>query len=57
MFCGAGTRDSRAIHGAPKFAVGMDYFGTLGIPILRGRGFRKEDETNVLRSVPDRLAA
>ena len=45
-FSTGGAGDSRSIHGAPKFAVGRDYFATLGVPILRGRGFHKEDETN-----------
>jgi len=35
----------RTWHGSRKFVVGPDYFDTLGIPILAGRGFRKEDET------------
>jgi predicted permease len=36
----------RAINSATKYVVGADYFATLGIPILLGRGFRKEDEAN-----------
>ncbi|HLK49239.1 MAG TPA: FtsX-like permease family protein, partial [Bryobacteraceae bacterium] len=35
----------RAGLNALKHVVGRDYFVTTGIPILRGRGFRKEDET------------
>jgi putative ABC transport system permease protein len=35
----------RAWHGARKFVVGPDYFETLGISILAGRSFRKEDES------------
>ena len=34
----------KATHHAHRFTVGKDYFDTLGIPILLGRGFRKEDE-------------
>ena len=36
----------RAIGSATKYVVGTDYFATIGIPILLGRGFRKEDEAN-----------
>lgn len=35
---------SRVIHNARQNVVGKDYFETLGIPILLGRAFRKEDE-------------
>jgi hypothetical protein len=35
----------RVWHGARKFVVGRDYFETLGIPILAGRSFGKEDES------------
>ncbi|MCL4402401.1 MAG: FtsX-like permease family protein, partial [Acidobacteria bacterium] len=40
---GAGSRE---IHSARKYVVGKDFFATIGIPILLGRGFRKEDEAN-----------
>jgi predicted permease len=43
---GAGAANSRVIHSARKYIVGKDYFETLSIPILAGRGFRKEDEAN-----------
>ncbi|MBI1786269.1 MAG: ABC transporter permease [Acidobacteria bacterium] len=33
-----------AIGSADKFVVGKDYFDTVGIPILLGRGLRREDE-------------
>jgi len=46
MFAIAGTDDSREIHWARKYVVGSDYFDTIGIPILRGRGFRKQDEAD-----------
>ncbi len=42
----AGASNSRAIESAIKHVVGKDYFDTTGIPILLGRGFRKEDEAN-----------
>ncbi len=34
------------IHSAHRFAVSKEYFDTIGIPILLGRGFRKEDEAD-----------
>jgi predicted permease len=43
---GAGDANSRVVHGALKYTVGKDYFETLGIPIVLGRGFRKADEAN-----------
>jgi predicted permease len=36
----------KELNGAAQFAVGRDYFDTLGVPIVLGRGFRKEDETD-----------
>jgi ABC-type antimicrobial peptide transport system permease subunit len=36
----------RKISSARKYVVGRDYFDTIGIPILRGRGFRKQDEAS-----------
>ena len=36
----------RATGGARKMIVSKDYFATLGIPILAGRGFRPQDETS-----------
>jgi predicted permease len=37
----------RATGSATKYVVGTDYFATIGIPILLGRGFRKDDDANV----------
>jgi hypothetical protein len=37
---------SRAIHNARQNIIGRDYFATLGIPLLSGRAFRKEDEAD-----------
>jgi predicted permease len=41
---GEGTE--KIVHAAHRYTVGKDYFDTLGIPILRGRAFRKEDEAD-----------
>ncbi len=38
-------KDSPVTHDAVKYLVGKDYFATTGVPILQGRGFRAEDET------------
>ena len=40
------TASSRVIHNARQNVVGRDYFETLGIPVLLGRAFRKEDEAD-----------
>jgi putative ABC transport system permease protein len=40
---GSGPRE---IGRARKYIVGRDFFETLGIPVLSGRGFRKGDETS-----------
>jgi hypothetical protein len=34
---------SKTIHSARRYAVRKEFFDTLGVPILRGRGFRDED--------------
>ncbi len=39
-----GLGSQKVIHSAHRYTVGKDYFDTLGIPILLGRTFRKEDE-------------
>jgi predicted permease len=43
--------NSQAVLNALKHVVGRDYFDTTGIPILRGRGFRREDEGNAAASI------
>ena len=50
--------DGRAVFSARQFVVGKEYFDTLGVPILRGRGFRKEDEADdaMAAVVSERLA-
>jgi putative ABC transport system permease protein len=42
---------SRRIDQATKYIVGYDYFQTMGIHILRGRGFVKDDEKGSSRSI------
>ncbi len=41
---GAGDAKSPMVLSAMKCVVGRDYFETIGIPILAGRGFHKQDE-------------
>jgi putative ABC transport system permease protein len=36
----------KATHSVRKHVVGRDYFETAGIPVLLGRGFRKQDEAD-----------
>jgi hypothetical protein len=48
---GAYQQETDVVHWARKSMVGKDYFETTGIPILMGRGFRKEDETDDSRVV------
>jgi predicted permease len=42
---------SRRVDQATKYIVGSDYFQTMGIRILRGRGFAKDDEKGNARSI------
>ena len=42
---------SRHVDQATKYIVGDDYFQTMGIRILRGRGFVKDDEKSLSRSI------
>ncbi|MGO8736149.1 MAG: ABC transporter permease [Terriglobia bacterium] len=46
IFSDARAGGGKAMHWARKHVVGKDYFETAGIPVLLGRGFRKEDEAN-----------
>jgi predicted permease len=48
---GSADRDSSSIESADKYVVGYGCFETLEIPILMGRGFRREDETENTKSV------
>lgn len=41
----------KVTHWARRHVVGRDYFETAGIAILRGRGFRQEDEASAATSV------
>ncbi len=42
---GSESAGDRVIHGARRYRVDRYFFETLGVPILRGRGFRKQDES------------
>jgi predicted permease len=45
------TNGSRRVDQATKYIVGYDYFQTMGIHILRGRGFAREDEKGHSHSI------
>ena len=45
------TDGSRRVDQATKYIVGYDYFQTMGIRILRGHGFAKDDEKGHPRSI------
>jgi predicted permease len=44
LAAGRNAEDPQAVYAARRYVVGADYLETLGIPILAGRGFRREDE-------------
>ncbi len=44
----AGVRDA---HWARRHIVGHEYFETAGIPVLAGRGFRKQDESDTSNTI------
>jgi predicted permease len=45
-FSVAGAGDSKAMYGARRYYVGREFFDTIGIPVVLGRGFREEDQAN-----------
>jgi predicted permease len=47
----ADTGASRRVDQATKYIVGYGYFQTMGVGILRGRGFARDDEKGRSRSV------
>ncbi|HXB67489.1 MAG TPA: ADOP family duplicated permease [Candidatus Acidoferrales bacterium] len=46
-----GAQGTKAAFGARRFFVGRDFFDTIGIPVVLGRGFRKDDEVNGAHAV------
>jgi len=45
------TGSAREVYSADRNTVGKDYFATVGIPILMGRAFRADDESDDATSV------
>ncbi|MBZ5581926.1 MAG: ABC transporter permease, partial [Acidobacteriia bacterium] len=46
MFSVAGSGQEKELYWGQKYVVGSGYFENLGIPILRGRSLRPQDETD-----------
>lgn len=57
-YSAAGPDGSKMLHSARLSSVGRDFFNTFGIPVLRGRGFRQQDEADgsMTAIVSERLA-
>jgi predicted permease len=57
-YSAAGPDGSKMLHSARLSAVGRDFFDTFGIPVLRGRAFRQQDEADgsMTAIVSERLA-
>ena len=57
-FSTEGAGGTTAIRGGTHLRVGADYFDTMRIPILRGRGFRRSDQdgAGAVAIVSERLA-
>ncbi len=51
IFSDASPGFEKSTHSARRHMVGKDYFETARIPILMGRGFRREDESNGARTI------
>jgi predicted permease len=45
-FSVSGAGQEKVIYSGRKYVVGRDFFDTIGIPIVHGRGFRMQDEAN-----------
>jgi putative ABC transport system permease protein len=45
-FAAVAANGAKSIYDGRKYAVGRDFFDTMGIPIVRGRSFRTTDEQN-----------
>jgi len=46
QFAVPGPGGTRALQGGRRYSVSRDFFATMGIPILRGRTFRPDDESD-----------